>query len=263
MKFVRELNTLPVARLLLTILAGWAGIALSQRLLPWLAERLSGRNRLYLLATVPVLRLLILIAISAAVIAMTVEPSVENLVAYLGALGLALGYGLKDYVSSIVAGIVTLYEMPYGPGDWVEIGGVYGEVKSIGMRTVVILTSDDTMVSVPHSFIWGGPVHNSNYGSENLMCITEFLLDPCHDSGAAIRALEDTALSSAYLRHTMPVLVSVEESPFGTRYKIKAYPVDPRDQFKFKTDLTVRGRHAIAAAGIALSRPLATGSAGA
>jgi len=39
--------------------------------------------------------------------------------------------------------------MPYRRGDWISIEGTYGEVKSIGLRAVEIVTPDDTMVVIP------------------------------------------------------------------------------------------------------------------
>lgn len=38
--------------------------------------------------------------------------------------------------------------------------------------------------------------------------------------------------------------------PWGTHYRIRAYPMDPRQQFRFTTDLTIRGKAALAEAGI-------------
>ena len=62
-------------------------------------------------------------------------------------------------------------------------------------------------------------------------------------------ALEEVALTSAYLSYEKPVAVMLAQEPFGTHYKVKAYPFDLRDQFRFITDLTVRGKRAIAEAG--------------
>src|SRR5690554_682258 len=72
--------------------------------------------------------LLIIILTITMVVPVLVEPSFENMVAIFGALGLALGFAFKDYANSLIAGIVTLYEMPYRPGDWIEVNGQYGEV---------------------------------------------------------------------------------------------------------------------------------------
>ena len=46
----------------------------------------------------------------------------------------------------MIAGIVTVVENTYQPGDWIEMDGAYGEVRAIGSRAVHIVTADDTEV---------------------------------------------------------------------------------------------------------------------
>jgi small conductance mechanosensitive channel len=239
-----------LARIGLIIAAAWLLIVGSQHLLLWLAKRLSSRYRHSLLALVPVLRLVIFAAASILIIPRVIEPTFENLVALLGALGLAIGFALKDYASSLVAGIVTLYEAPYRPGDWIEIDGVYGEVRDINMRTVEIVTPDDTVVAIPHLKLWDRAIHNANDGGQNLLCVTDFYLHPRHDAAQIKYMLFDVALTSAFLQIEQPISVIVLEKPWGTHYRLKAYPIDPSQQFHFITDLTVRGKAALNSLGV-------------
>lgn len=69
-----------------------------------------------------------------------VKPSFENMVAIFGALALALGFAFKDYANSLTAGIVTLYELPYRPGDWIKIDGQYGDVRANDTRAAEPIT---------------------------------------------------------------------------------------------------------------------------
>ena len=250
---LRPIDEWTVLRIGLIILATVLVITVTQWLLPWLAERIPGRQRPYLLATVPVVRLVAIVAAVLLITPLLIEPTVENVVALVGALSIMLGFALKDYASSLAAGIVALYEMPYRPGDWIAIGGDYGEVKRIGMRAVVILTPAGNMVSIPHLKLWDHAVHNANDGGQYLMCIANFYLHPHHDGELARRILYDVALTSAFLQLTHPIRVVAGEKPWATHYELKAYPVDPRDQFDFVTDLTLRGRAALQDAGIDLA----------
>jgi small-conductance mechanosensitive channel len=232
------------------IFFAWLLIVASQRILPWIGNRLHGTKRLNLLALAPVLRLLIIVAAFVWIVPLVVTPSLQNMVALLGAVGLALGFALKDYASSLIAGVVAVGETPYRNGDWIEVDGQYGEVRHVGMRTVQIVTPDDDVVSIPHSRLWTEPVSNSNDGSPRLMCVAEFYLHPQHDAAQARAALADVALTSAYLHFDAPIQVIVQERPWGTQYRLKAYPVDARQQFRFISDLTVRGKAALARLGV-------------
>lgn len=81
------------------------------------------------------------------------------------------------------------------------------------------------------------------------MCIADFYLVPGHDGAVMRSLLQDVGLTSAYLHYDRPVLVTLSETPWGTHYRLKAYPFDMRVQFSFISDLTVRGKLAIAEAG--------------
>jgi len=216
-----------------------------EKMLPWLAERLHSRRRLLVLSMIPTIRILVFIVAIIWIVPLLIEPTIQNMIAILGAAGVAIGFALKDYVSSLLAGIVAAYEMPYRPGDWIEVNGTYGEVRHIGTRVVTIVTPDDTVVFIPHLKLWTELIHNANNHDANLMCVTNFYLDPDHNPGQVCRVLEDVALSSPYINLTNPLLVLLDEKPWGTHYRIKAYPMDPRQQFQFISDLTARGKQGL------------------
>ncbi|CAM0556393.1 hypothetical protein EHLJMEHL_01476 [Vreelandella titanicae] len=225
-------------------------IIFSQRGLNWIGNRMHGQVRFRIFALVPMTRLLILITALAIIVPVIIEPSLRNMVTLLGALGLAIGFAMKDYVSSLIAGVVSAVELPYRPGDWVQIEDTYGEVKHVGLRTVDIQTPDDDLVYVPHLKLWDHAVYNANNGGTSLQCVASFYLHPEHEAGWVRKALRDVALTSAYLKFDQPIIVVAEEKPWGTHYRIRAYPVDPRQQFLFITDLTVRGKKVLSAAGV-------------
>lgn len=238
----KALDATALVNLTTIIISAVLLIFVLQRVLRWIANRVHGRYHFFLLALVPTLRLLILIVAFFMIVPQLIEPSLQNMVAILGAAGLALGFALKDYVSSLIAGVVSVIELEYRPGDWIQMNNVYGEVIHVGMRTVKIVTPDDTMVSIPHLTLWKEPIHNANNGSPSLQCVTNFYLHPEHDAKLVRQILYDVALTSPYVKLTKPIAVMVQEKPWGTHYVLRAYPVDPRQQFNFAADLTVRGK---------------------
>jgi small-conductance mechanosensitive channel len=246
----KSIDTEGILQAVLIIAGAWVSAALSQRLLKFLGEKFSSQSRHYLLASVPILRLAIIFTAIVLIVPILFEPTFENLFALFGALGIILGFAFKDYFSSLIAGIVILFEMPYRPGDWIEIEGQYGEVREIDMRHAEIVTPDDTVVTIPHLKLWNGLILNSNDGTRKLMCVTNFYLLPDHDAFKVKNALHDVALTSAYLQLQQPIEVVIQEKPHGTHYRIRAYPNDPRDQFLFITDLTVRGKSALMELGV-------------
>ena len=218
--------------------------------LRYTAEKAPPRWRLSILRAMPIARLLIGAGAVVVAVPILVEPTFRNVAALVATVGLALAFALKDYASSLVAGLATVLENTYQPGDWIEVGGIYGEVKSIALRAVRIVTPDDTEVSIPHSLLWSSSVSNASSGSRSLLCVAEFYLHPDHDAVVARRRLADVAETSSYRKPETPVTVIVSEKPWGTQYRLKAYVKESRDQFLFITDLTIRGKEALRAMGI-------------
>jgi small conductance mechanosensitive channel len=242
----------------IAIIAGlaWGLILLAEHLIPWMAKRLPARMRMYLLPSIPVFRLAILIIAFGMIIPRVIHTSLQNLVAILGFTAVALGFAFKDYISSLIAGIVAIYERPYRVGDWVTIDGAYGEVQSLSLRALRLYTPDDTVVSIPHIKIWNTNIFNANDGNRNLCVVAHFYVDPDHDATRARQKLHDVALTSPYLDLNHRIRVIVQEQPWGTHYQIKAYPLDSREQFQFISDLTVRGKDVLTKMGVKPARAL-------
>jgi small conductance mechanosensitive channel len=229
------------------VVVAWVLMKTVERVFPWLAQRVPSRLRMYLLPSIAVVRLIILLVAVALIIPLVIRTSVQNIIAILGVAAVALGFAFKDYISSLIAGIVAIYERPYRVGDWITVDGSYGEVQSMNLRALRLFTPGDTVVTVPHIKIWTSNILNSNDGNRNLLCVVHFYLDPEHNAVQVSRKLHDVALTSSYLDMHHDIRVVVEEEPWSTHYQLKAYPRDSRDQFQFITDLTVRGKSALAA----------------
>ena len=236
--------------------------ALVQRAFRELAERAPPRFRLIILRVSPILRLAIGLAALLFIIPVLIEPTLENIIALIAGAGLALAFALKDYASSLAAGVTAVLENVYQPGDWIELGGTYGEVKAITLRAVRLVTADDTEVFIPHSRLWSTGIANATGGSRSLLCVTRFYLHPEHDAAAVRRALEGLVATSSYWKPDTPVTVVAAEQPWGTEYKVKAYVTESREQFAFTTDLTIRGKAALQALGVRFAHApyVATGS---
>ncbi len=214
------------------------------------AERARPRLRLSILRLIPLARLALGTAAVVVAVPILVEPTLRNVVALVASVGLVLAFGLKDYGSSLLAGLAAVLENTYQPGDWIAVDGTYGEVKSIDARAVRIVTADDTEVIVPHSTLWSKRVANATSGNRSLLCVADFYLHPDHDAALAQRRLIDVGGGSAYRKADTPVSVIVHEKPWGTHYRLKAYVKESREQFEFITDLTIRGKEALRAVGI-------------
>ncbi len=224
-------------------IGAWLFARVGERLIEWLVEQVPDRLRFHLLPLIPVLKLLVFGMAGLNIVKMLVGSN--NFVPALVALGVGLGFAFQEYITSVVAGVVTIYERPYRIGDWVEIEGAYGEIISLGFRTMQMVTPDDTTVTIPHKKMWDSLIFNNNSGQQEHQCVADFYLHPEHDAAKVQERLQEVALTSPYLQLSRPVVVIVLEKPWGTHYRVKAYPIEGRDQYKFTTDITIRGKRAL------------------
>ena len=222
----------------------------TRRFAVYLAQKTPSHMRLSILRVVPLIRLFIGIASITVIVPILVEPTFRNIIALVASAGLALGFALKDYGSSVIAGFTAVLENIYQPGDWIEVNGAYGEVKSIGARATRMVTPDDTEVIIPHTYLWSANIFNASSGNRSLLCVADFYLHPDHDAALARRRLAEVAQMSSYRKPESPVTVIVLEKPWGTHYRLKAYVKESREQFLFLTDLTVRGKEALRSLGM-------------
>ena len=82
------------------------------------------------------------------------------MIAGLGITGLALALAAKDSVSNIFGAVSIIIDQPFNVGDWIIVDDVEGEVITIGLRTTMIRTGNDTIVTMPNSNITNSPVEN-------------------------------------------------------------------------------------------------------
>lgn len=232
------------------IFASFGLLFIVKRVMPVIAEIVPGKFRFYILTLVPVFRLGILIVAIFSIVPLIIKPTLQNFVAIFVSAGFALAFAFKDYISSLIAGIVVIYEQPYRQGDWVQIDGAYGEIRNMGLRSIQIVTPDDTVVSIPHSKIWNSNIYNANFGKREHLCVADFYLHPEHDAGIVRQKLMDVALTSQYINLNKPATVIISEKPWGTHYRVKAYPVQSRDEFQFITDITLRAKNAFNELGV-------------
>ena len=243
--FLRKLGWEDVLTIVAVLVLARLLVVVVRRVLLPAAENVPPRLRLTVLRAAPIIRVVIDVGCIAFIVPILVEPRFQNVVALVASVGVALALALKDYGSSLVAGVVTILENTYQPGDWIEVDGAYGEVKAVGLRAVHLVTPDDTEVIVPHSRLWSASIFNATSGNRSLLCVADFYLHPDHDALEVRSRLAEVVESSSYRKPRTPVTVIVLEKPWGTHYRLKAYVRESREQFLFITDLTTRGKAAL------------------
>jgi len=243
-KLFKEVSLQVIVQAVLTIAIAYGVLIAIQSVTTVISEKVPRRFRLLIKQSVPFLKALLLIVAIANLLHLFVNLTGANLIALTGTIAVALGFAFKDYISSIVAGIVTLFEGPFRMGDRVRIGDYYGEIVDYGLREVRLRTPSDDTVSIPHNTFWTEPIANANSGQLEAQIVTDFYIAHDADVEWVTQLLYQAAYSSRYTQLKLPVVVIVLEKPWATHLQLKAYPMDARDEFVYKTDLVMRVKQA-------------------
>jgi len=230
----------------------WGTVSVLQITASLLTTKFS-RYRILIASLFPVLRLCIWIGATAFIIFAVFNPPVNALFAVSASAGLAIGLGAQDLIKNIIAGIVILFDRPFRVGDMVDVGGHYGEVRSIGLRATSIQTFDDSTVFLPNSMVLGQAVSNSNTGALDEMVVVECHLPAYVDATEARKLAREAAICSPYTYLRKPVTVIVEdkfERTFLLKLKVKFYVVDIRLERLAASDVSERLKHIFANQGM-------------
>lgn len=221
-------------------------------ILDTLAERSANRRLLYK-RLVPIVRIVLWALAVYLIISVIFQVSAQGLIAAGAAIGVAVGLAGQDLLKNLFGGLILVFDQPFQVGDKIRVGGTYGEVVSIGLRSTRIVTPDDSRVSVPNAQVVDQQVSNANTGELNCQVVTDLYLPGWADEAKAKRIAFDAAGSSKYVYLNKPIVVLVSDvfkETFLTQIRVKAYVMDPRLEFLFQSDVTERARAGFREAGL-------------
>lgn len=206
-----------------------------------IAEKWSA-SRLFIKRVIPVFRLIGWVVTIYIMIVGVLAPPIETVLAVTASFGIAMGFASQDILKNIFGGIMILFDNPFQVGDKIQVGDHYGEVIHIGLRSVRIVTPDDSTVSIPNSDIVSQSVSNSNTGEFNCQVVAEFYFPVGLDLAAMKKIAVRAAMVSKYAYLKKPVSViflnQVHQGRSMVKMRLKAYVLDLRYEFAFMSEMT-------------------------
>lgn len=161
-----------------------------------------------------------------------------SILASLGVAGLTIGFAAKDVLTNMISGLFIFWDRPFVLGDLVEVGGHYGRVESITMRSTRVVTPDGRMLAVPNSTVINTTVASyTNFShlrldipftvgvSENLARARDVALTACRDNPALLPdpppAVVVAALNDYNVAMELQVWLDDEKDHVAARYALR------------------------------------------
>ena len=191
---------------------------------------------------IPIFRILAWTLVFFIIIQGIIKPNWQTILALGASVGVAIGFAAQDILKNIFGGFTILAEKSFQVGDKIQVGEHYGEVLSIGFRSTKMVTSDDSVVTLPNSELTSKPISNSNSGATNCQVVAGFYLPDGIDFEKVRRIATEAAQVSGFVFLNKPIVVlfthELRENKTFIRMRLKAYVLDVRYEFMFKSQMT-------------------------
>lgn len=220
-----------------------SAIAASERRVPDPSQRQRVITLLLLLGS---LARYIIVFFAAFYLLLSFGTNIAPLLAGVGVVGLAIGFGAQNLVRDVVSGFFIILEGQYGVGDLVEINGMFGTVEEVGLRITKLRDPMGVLRYLPN-----GAITQANRFTERCISYTASvpLPDDDYDATAILRqVLQDFDREFRAFSHP-PVLQSPQMLPSYARVLPISLRVVPGRQAFIADKLPLRLTAALARAG--------------
>ncbi len=233
------------------IAAGWASRAADKGL-----RRARGIDETLARFFVSAVRYLVLVITGLAVLSQF-GVQMASLLVVLSTAGLAVGLALQGTLSNVAAGVMLLFFRPFKIGDYVEVAGHAGTVKSITLFATELSTPDNVYIVAPNAQVWGASVTNFSHHATRRVDIAVGIgyEDNIDTAIAAILAVIDA--DSRALDDPTPMVAVSGLGDSAVDLVVRAW-CRGADYWDLKFDLTKRVKEALDEAGVAIPYPQRT-----
>ena len=80
--------------------------------------------------------------------------------ALIGGASFILAFAFQDTLGNLASGLMIMINRPFDEGEYVDIGGVAGTVKSVSIVATTVTTPDNQVIVIPNKNVWGNVITN-------------------------------------------------------------------------------------------------------
>ncbi|MFL6336193.1 MAG: mechanosensitive ion channel family protein [Pyrinomonadaceae bacterium] len=254
-----------IATLTLGLLLLIVAVVISRYLRRFIERRMASHKHLDPGVQFTILRLVHYFVITVGVIValrIAVSADFTSLAVAFTALSIGIGFGLQFIAGDIASGFIILFERPVRVGDFVTIPGPDGKltegmVRSINLRTTVVMTNNNIASIVPNSKIVNQNFLNWTHNRERRVRIDVPVgvstdADPEHVTRTLLRATEGVQF---VLEEPKPTVQFMEFGDSSLNFRLLCWSDKPRRHLVIKSALRYRIHRLFKEEGIEIPNP--------
>ena len=181
---------------------------------------------------------------------------VGQLTLVFGALGVGIGFGLQDVVRNFVAGLILMFERPIQRGDTVEVAGMVGQVREIGLRATTVTTFEGADVVVPNGILLADKLINWTLNGTRRRISVELSTVYGADPRRTVELLVNIARSIDGVSFSPPPHAIMTGMTAGALdFSVRAWTNEFADWLMVRSELAMKVRDGLAEAGIEVPLP--------
>ena len=179
---------------------------------------------------------------------------ITPLFALVGGASIAVALAMQDSLSNLASGLMIMIYRPFDEGDYVDIGGVAGTVKTTNIVATTVATPDNQVIVIPNKNVWGNVITNVT-ASDTRRVDLVFGISYDDSIPEALRVLEETVAAHPLVLKDPEPTIRVSELADSSVNLICRPWVKTEDYWATYWDLTRQVKERFDAAGISIPYP--------
>jgi len=177
---------------------------------------------------------------------------VLSIVGLAGVVGLTVGLAFRDITENFIASILLGFRRPFRIGDYIQVAGQAGVVKTLNTRATVLVTLEGNHIRIPNNTTYKEIMINSTASATSRQ--TFDVMIPYEASTATALDVITKAISEQEGVLSEPPPQTLVEALETNGVRLRSYywlPVQGVDGMKLLSDLRLKAKVALQQAGIA------------
>ncbi len=173
-----------------------------------------------------------------------------------GALGVGIGFGLKEIVNNFVSGLILLFERPVKVGDIIVVGQDMGEVTALGLRATTVQTFDNAEIVIPNEELITCSVTNWTLAEKRVRVKIPIGVAYGTDISNVLEILLSCADSNpTVLTQPLPKALFLAFGDSSLNFELRAWISDFNDSLRVRSELNQDIENEFQMAGIEIPFP--------